>query len=53
MKTQKNKEERMCSICFDEITNNTIYITKCKHIFHIYCIRKWNKNNCPMCRSNI
>ena len=51
MKT--HKEDRICSICFEEITNKTLTITKCKHIFHKCCLNKWSKKTCPMCRSNI
>jgi hypothetical protein len=53
LKTKKDNEERICSICFEEITNTTITVTKCKHAFHKCCLSKWAKNTCPMCRSNI
>lgn len=53
LKTKKNSDDRICSICFEEITNLTITITKCKHVFHRCCLNKWGKKTCPMCRNNI
>ena len=43
-----------CSICLMKIECNHIIITlDCNHIFHSNCIKKWEKNSCPYCRTNI
>ena len=47
-----NKE---CSICYNCDENNEckyVQLNKCKHTFHIKCIKEWFeiKNNCPLCR---
>ena len=40
-----------CSICLESCIRAEARITECKHVFHIQCISKWNKNSCPMCRA--
>lgn len=46
-----------CSICIDPFLAGEYQRTlKCKHIFHKKCIDKWikkDKNECPMCRTQI
>ena len=43
-----------CSICLMKIECNHIIITlDCNHIFHSNCLKKWVKNSCPYCRTNI
>ena len=39
-----------CSICRTNI-KNSLYITICKHYFHINCIEEWyrSKETCPVC----
>lgn len=51
----KNEEEE-CSICLEHLkSKNIIYLSGCKHKFHISCIKEWFKNfdapECPLCRS--
>lgn len=44
-----------CSICFDRLTKGSALMTKCDHVFHYRCIRRWlNQNhNCPMCKQDV
>jgi len=50
----KTKE---CSICLEEITENTVCsMLPCLHTFHNKCIKKWltmNKSTCPECRMRL
>ena len=46
-----------CTICLEPFNLN-LYKTKCNHIFHIYCLRKWintfknlNDIKCPNCNN--
>ncbi len=48
-------EEKMhdaCAICFSELRTNESCITKCNHVFHFVCLRKWLylQDTCPMCQ---
>jgi len=59
MKTCLNFSEE-CSICMEACTNKRESIeTKCKHVFHKKCLKKWESSECcgfrtcPNCRSNI
>ena len=52
----EEEEEEECSICLENLNHkNIIYLSKCKHKFHISCIKEWFKNmdlpECPLCRS--
>lgn len=49
---KKIKNERICSICFDEEIKTSFTKTKCNHYFHSHCLRKWckEKKTCPICR---
>jgi hypothetical protein len=44
----------ICSICFDDLDNNSINKLSCNHIFHKDCINEWFSRNiiqtCPYCR---
>lgn len=44
-----------CSICLDNITDDTKKITQCKHTFHEECLTRWlhTNNSCPLCRTHI
>ena len=52
-----------CSICLDDCKANykdpNCVLLKCKHTFHIDCIKKWilsgqpNNIRCPVCRSEL
>jgi hypothetical protein len=41
-----------CSICFDEMTTDTRYVSPCNHEFHHSCMIQWlsTKDTCPLCR---
>lgn len=39
-----------CTICFENIYENKMYIYTCSHYFHSKCIKNW-KGSCPICRS--
>ncbi len=47
--------ENECSICFEEIiSEKSIYVLECNHIFHIHCLNKWYDSPhsnylCPLC----
>lgn len=48
------KQNVSCCIClrgFDDMDNNAV--TKCKHIYHDRCLRKWCRKHieCPYCRT--
>ena len=48
--------EHQCTICFNNLTDNTKYILNCNHMFCIECIDKLietSKYNCPLCRTKI
>lgn len=48
-----HSHDKNCMICFDEVTMNTIFITKCGHMMCKGCERKmYEKKNisCPTCR---
>ncbi|RMZ98355.1 TRC8 -like protein [Brachionus plicatilis] len=44
-----------CSICFDRLSRGRALMTRCDHVFHYRCIRRWlNQNqNCPMCKRDV
>lgn len=47
-----------CSICYNEITEASVRVIGCKHLFHTKCINTWfsqqaakgNQKTCPLCR---
>lgn len=56
--TQISKCNDLCSICFLEMNEKQtlmVTITKCNHLFHRLCIKKWLciQNRCPLCTSII
>lgn len=44
-----------CPICMDAAKTRKKIITKCQHIFHKKCIKKWleKEENCPLCRKEL
>jgi hypothetical protein len=48
------EDEMMCPICWDYmfVQDELKTLTKCKHIFHLECIREVKSNLCPLCRAN-
>lgn len=51
---ERVKGNNMCSICYDDIENQTI-VPCCQNSFCFKCIHLWinNKAVCPMCKSKI
>lgn len=46
----------VCAICYQSmITTGNVRITRCRHLFHGSCLRKWLyvQEKCPMCSSPI
>lgn len=43
-----------CTICFDEMTADTRFVSSCGHEFHHSCMVQWlsTKDTCPMCRKS-
>lgn len=54
-----NYIKKDCSICLGNIhLNDSISITKCNHVYHEHCLRKWlteecTTPSCPTCRNNL
>ena len=50
----ENIEDKICTICQDDVTNEmfTVKLKKCSHYFHQKCIDNWliRSNTCPLCR---
>jgi len=46
------KDKMECCICILSIKKKDLGFLKCKHYFHIDCIKKWleKKQDCPICR---
>lgn len=42
-------EDTKCSICYEQITEETVFLTKCLHYFHIDCVL--SQTRCPLCRA--
>lgn len=42
----------VCSICLDGCRGNRrkVFVTECKHSFHLSCIRKVHDKRCPCCK---
>lgn len=49
-----NKKEKECSICMNDINENSGGYLDCGHCFHNNCLGKWIKikTDCPMCRKH-
>lgn len=43
----------VCAICYNELTSARV--TKCRHIFHGVCLRKWlyMQDKCPLCHQAV
>jgi hypothetical protein len=40
----------------DAMSKKSFTVTKCNHVFHKKCLKKWTTNfntNCPLCRAQI
>ncbi|KAG6446103.1 hypothetical protein O3G_MSEX004318 [Manduca sexta] len=46
----------LCTICSDLVNQaESIYVTKCGHIFHHHCLAQWieRSKSCPQCRNKV
>jgi len=52
-KEEIEKHNDVCAICYQEMV--AAKLTKCKHMFHAICLRKWlyMQDNCPMCHEKL
>ena len=48
---EQKQSSSICSICLEDISDETKIETLCNHIFHLNCLDKWQNNTCPNCRS--
>ena len=50
-----DNQENQCSICFNQMSQETLLTTRCNHTFHRQCLAIWERNNnsCPLCRDNL
>ena len=46
-----NNEDLICSICY--FNNKNTFFIPCRHMFCEECIKKINREKCPICRGNI
>eukprot|EP00924_Labyrinthula_sp_SR-Ha-C_P013781 maker-scaffold_5-snap-gene-13.4-mRNA-1 protein AED:0.15 eAED:0.15 QI:0/0.33/0.75/1/0.66/0.75/4/444/648 len=53
--SEASGEEPTCTICMEPLEPKVrIYVTSCKHAFHISCLNDWFKESsvCPICRAD-
>jgi len=52
-KEEIEKHNDVCAICYQDMV--AAKLTKCKHMFHSICLRKWlyMQDNCPMCHEKL
>lgn len=45
----QTRRDDVCAICYEEM--DSAKVTKCGHLFHAVCLRKWLyvQNTCPLC----
>ena len=46
-------DNNICVICLDSMNNTTYNCNNCNNNFHIECIKKLKKKQCPLCRNCI
>ncbi len=49
--THKKSED--CAVCFECLKSEKCITLKCRHIFHVKCLAKCVKRECPMCRAKL
>ena len=52
---KKRQKYEKCVLCQEYIKDEFIIHLKCKHKYHIKCLRDWIKSNtlCPLCNKKI
>lgn len=48
-----NKPVDNCSVCLDSLSRSCCVTTNCMHSYCKSCLKKWEKNTCPMCRQTV
>lgn len=53
--TEEERLDNQCSICLNQMTEETRWTTNCQHSFHRQCLDIWENNHssCPLCRTNL
>lgn len=49
-------EVNICSICHENLAENTYTVPECEHVFHSNCMienLRFGNSSCPLCRSNL
>ena len=48
---QLERNADVCAICYQDMT--TAKVTRCNHLFHGFCLRKWLyvQDTCPLCHT--
>jgi hypothetical protein len=51
---KQGSTDKVCPICFDSFkAGETAAETPCKHHFHLNCLLRWGKRECPYCRGSL
>ena len=57
MSKSNNSKNDKCAICFEELTEDVMILSECKHSFHFECLceyRKYDRHiKCPLCRAEL
>lgn len=46
-------DDRLCPVCYENMSSNTIVYLECIHSLCRTCLRKLTKDVCPLCRKVI
>lgn len=48
-------EEKCCSICLEDISQDSVKTFECDHYFHLDCLNQWVSKSatCPICRTKL
>jgi len=49
----KIKQQEECSICFNQLSDDTSILLKCGHMFHLKCMTCCRTPQCPLCRKQL
>ena len=52
--TKTGNSDEICGICHDELDpDETVAKTKCRHYYHLSCLRRIEQRVCPYCRTSL